>query len=205
MKRYFDQIKNENPQLILELYDHCTALMEDFEKADQYENRDYYTKIDEFSRLLKEILNILPVEGIQLSLFEELDEENEKDFLTLSDDFTYTKPKGYTFIENKYKEANSFKELYIEILQELCRMDPLLFYSVEKKARYNGIKKPYFSKDSSKLQKPVKIGKLYAETHFNTIQIRNLLIKFMKLFELEEDQLKIYIRLDHKKKYRYYG
>lgn len=205
MERYFEQIKNENPQLILDLYDHCVILEDDFEKADQYENRDYYSRVAEFNKLLKEIISVLPVDGIQLSLFEELDEGSKKDFLTLSDDFTYTKPKGFKFIEEQYKEANSFKDLYIEILQELLKKDPDIFYSVENKARYNGTKKPYFSKDSFKLQKPVKVGHMYVETHFNTIQIRNMLIKFLKLFNLEEEQLKIYIRLDHKKKYRYYG
>ena len=46
MRRYFDQIKSENPQLILEFYDHCLALSNDFEKADQYENRQIYARRD---------------------------------------------------------------------------------------------------------------------------------------------------------------
>lgn len=205
MRRYFDQIKSENPQLILEFYDHCLALSNDFEKADQYENREYYGKIVEFNKLLEEMIHILPISGIQLSLFEDLEQEDKKDYLTVNDDFTYTKPKGFRFIEGVYKEANSFKDLYIEILNELYDKDPALFQSIENKSRFNGVKKPYFAKEKSKLHKPVKIGQIYAETHFNTNQIRNMLIRLLKLFDLEENELKIYIRLDHKRKYRYYG
>ena len=151
------------------------------------------------------MIHILPISGIQLSLFEDLEQEDKKDYLTVNDDFTYTKPKGFRFIEGVYKEANSFKDLYIEILNELYDKDPALFQSIENKSRFNGVKKPYFAKEKSKLHKPVKIGQIYAETHFNTNQIRNMLIRLLKLFDLEENELKIYIRLDHKRKYRYYG
>lgn len=205
MKQYFDQLKNENPQLILDIYDHATALRDDFEMADQYEDKDYYTKVFRFTKILDELIDLLPIDGIQLSLFGELDGEEKKDYFTLQDDFTFTKPKGFKFLDEKYIQVHSFKDLYIEILRILYRKDPILLKSVINKSRFNGSKKAYFSTDKKQLGKPIEIDNdFYCESHFNTQQIRNMLIRIFKLFSLNEEDLIIYIRLDHKRKYRYY-
>ncbi|HHX69886.1 MAG: hypothetical protein WAO56_11705 [Miniphocaeibacter sp.] len=206
MDRFFEILKEENPQLILNIYDSLENLEKCFNMAQTYDlDLKNHREIKEFYDNIVKIKSLIPVEGIQLSL-EIL--SNEKVFsksVNLLHDFSYTKPKSYSIYRGKNIEVSSFKELYEQILFYLYKIDKEKLHSLINKTKFNGRTRPYFDKDSKKMINPIRISQnLYAETHFSSNKFRDMLIKIFNLYNIDINNLRIYIKQDKKEKYGYY-
>ncbi|QQK07710.1 hypothetical protein [Miniphocaeibacter halophilus] len=206
MDRFFEILKDENPQLILTIYDSLEKLEKSFNMAQTYDlDLKNHKEIKEFYDSIINIKSLIPIEGIQLSL-EIL--SNEKVFsksVNLFHDFSYTKPKSYSIYRGKNIEVSSFKELYEQILFYLFKIDQSKLYSLINKTKYNGRTRPYFDKEPKNMINPIKIShNLYAETHFSSNRFRDMLIKIFNLYNIDINNLRIYIKQDKKDKYGYY-
>lgn len=206
LEKFFEILKGENPQLLLNIYNCLEDLNRYFNMVQTYDLciKDY-DEISNVYNMLNEMKDSMPIEGIQLSLNLL---NNEKVFLksvNLLYDFSYTKPKSFSIYRGKDTEVKSFKEMYEKILQYFLKMDDEKMYSLINRTKYNGDFRPYFHKNPKKLITPFKISdNLYAETHFTANKIRDMLIKIFNLYNIDINNLRIYLKYDRKEKFGYY-
>ena len=203
MKDVIENIKNYNPQLILELYNNSKALKENLDKINT-EPLKGNIELNELYNILKDLIKLLPIDGIQLS-FVDLDKlKIDREYRKLNEDLTYLRPKGYRLYRGKIVKVNSFKELYINLINYLYRLDSNKIISIINKTEFNGKYKPYFGKNIKEMTKPYKIDyNFYIETHFNANQFRDILLKLFRIYDIDIDFLEIYIDKDFREKNNY--
>ena len=206
MIKFFEKLKEENPQLLLKIYNDLEDIENTFKTVQTYDlDFKNYKELKSFYDNIIKIKETMPVEGIQLSLNILNDEKVFSNAVNLTYDFTYAKPKSYSIYRGKNIEVSSFKELYELILLYLFKIDKSKMYSVISKTKFNGTVKPYFSKDKTNMVKPFKVSEnLYAETHFSSNKFSSLIIKLFNLYDIDINNLKIYIKYDKKEKHKYY-
>lgn len=204
VKNIIENIKNYNPQLILELYDNSNKLKKSLDKI----NSKLLKEDEELILLyknLEELIKLLPIDGIQISFTDMDNIKTDKDYKKLNEDLTYLRPRGYRIYRGKMVEVNSFRELYIDLINFLYRKDSRLLLSIVNKSEFNGKNKPYFGKNYKDMTNPYKIDyNYYIETHFNANQFRDILLKLFRLYNIDLNYLKIYIEKDYREKNNYY-
>ncbi len=206
MDRFFEILKEENPRLLLKIYNTIEELESCLNIAQTY-NLDFknHKEIREFYENIIYIKKEMPIEGIQLSMNILDDEKNFSKFVNLFYDFSYTKPKSFSIYKGKNIEVNSFKDLYENILLYFYKLDSGTMYSLINRTKFNGERKPYFGKDGKKMNNPFRISeKLYAETHFSANKIAKMLIKIFNLYNIDINNLRIFLKYDRKEKFNYY-
>ena len=73
------------------------------------------------------------------------------------------------------------------------------------KTKFNGRIKAYFSNNSKELLKPFKISNnLYGETFFSANGFRDMIIKLFNYYNIDINNLRIFISYDRKEKFGYY-
>lgn len=206
MKEFFEILRKENPQLLLKMYNCVEELDKYFNMLQTYDLciREY----DEIYNLyysLNLMKDSMPVDGIQLSLNVLNDEKIFIKSVNLLYDFAYTKPKSFSIYRGKNIEVQTFKEMYEKILLYFYKIDSNKLLSLKNKTKFNGVKRSYFDKTPDKLVTPFKIAnEFYAETHFNSNKIRDMLIKIFNIYNIDINNLKIYLKFDRKEKFGYY-
>lgn len=206
MKKFFDQLTEKNPELVLNIKTSLEDQIEYFNKALEYEltikDRE---KIENFLNISNSILESIEPINIQLRLKEFELSKITTNKVTLDHDFTYTKPEGYRLFRGEIIKINSYYELYINLCEYFYKLDPVIFRSFTEKTDFNGRKKTYFSLEKNKIRNAKSIGNsVYIETKFPANKIRDLLIKIFNAYKLSFDILEIFIRQDRKEEYRYY-
>ncbi|WP_099203095.1 hypothetical protein [Miniphocaeibacter massiliensis] len=206
MIKFFEKLKEENPQLLLKIYNDLEDIENSFKTVQTYDiDFKGYKELKTFYEEILKIKEIIPIEGIQLSLNILNNEKIFSNAVNLTYDFTFAKPKSYSIYRGKNIEVSSFKELYEQILLYLFKIDKTKMYSLINKTKFNGTKKPYFSKNKDNMINSFKISdNLYAETHFSSKKFSKMLIRLFNLYNIDINNLKIYIKYDKKEKYRYY-
>lgn len=206
MKKFFNQLTEKNPELVLNIKTSLEDQIKYLEKALDYgsttEDRE---EIEKFLNATNSILDSIEPIDIQLRLKEfELSKISTTN-VTLDHDFTYTKPEGYRLYKGKLVSISSYNELYVSLCEYFYKLDPVIFRSFANKTDFNGLKKAYFSLEKNKIRNAVLIdNSVYIETKFPANKIRDLLVKIFRAYNLSFDILEIYIRQDRKEEYRYY-
>lgn len=119
--------------------------------------------------------------------------------MELDDDFANTKPIGYVFL-GEFQETISWRDLYKSICKKFYNLNPDIITSFNKKKNLNGIKSLYFSKNPKKLRTPYYIGDkkdkekgIYIDVYKSSREIANLIIKIAKEYNIDKEQITIYI------------
>ena len=206
MKKFFDQLTEKNPELVLNIKTALEDQIKYFGKALEY---DLTTKdreeIEKFLDTTNSILDVIEPINIQLRLKEFELSKIVTNKVTLDHDFTYTKPEGYRLYRGEIVTISSYYDLYVSLCEYFYKLNPVIFRSFPQKTDFNGWKRTYFSLEKNKIRNAVLIGNsVYIETKFPANKIRDLLIKMFSAYNLSFDILEIYIRQDRKEEHRYY-
>lgn len=206
MKKFFDQLTEKNPELVLNIKTSLEDQKKYLNKALEYElNTKDKEEIEKFIDTTNSILNVIEPKDIQLRLKEFELSKITTNKVTLDHDFTYTKPEGYRLYRGEIVTISSYYDLYVSLCEYFYKLNPVIFRSFPQKTDLNGWKRTYFSLEKNKIRNGVLIGNsVYIETKFPANKIRDLLIKIFSAYSLSFDILEIYIRQDRKEEYRYY-
>lgn len=206
MKKFFDQLTEKDPELVLNIKTALEDQIKYFRKGLEY---DLTTKdreeIEKFLDTTNSILDVIEPINIQLRLKEFELSKIVTNKVTLDHDFTYTKPEGYRLYRGEIVSISSYYDLYVSLCEYFYKLNPVIFRSFPQKTDFNGWKRTYFSLEKNKIRNAVLIGNsVYIETKFPANKIRDLLIKMFSAYNLSFDILEIYIRQDRKEEHRYY-
>ena len=206
MKKFFDQLTEKDPELVLNIKKALEDQIKYFGKALEY---DLTTKdreeIEKFLDTTNSILDVIEPINIQLRLKEFELSKIVTNKVTLDHDFTYTKPEGYRLYRGEIVTISSYYDLYVSLCEYFYKLNPVIFRSFPQKTDFNGWKRTYFSLEKNKIRNAVLIGNsVYIETKFPANKIRDILIKMFSAYNLSFDILEIYIRQDRKEEHRYY-
>ena len=206
MKKFFDQLTEKNPELVLNIKTSLEDQKKYLNKALEYElNTKDKEEIEKFIDTTNSILDVIEPKDIQLRLKEFELSKITTNKVTLDHDFTYTKPEGYRLYRGEIVTISSYYDLYVSLCEYFYKLNPGIFRSFPQKTDLNGWKRTYFSLEKNKIRNGVLIGNsVYIETKFPANKIRDLLIKIFSAYSLSFDILEIYIRQDRKEEYRYY-
>ncbi|HAB93626.1 MAG TPA: hypothetical protein DCF49_02490 [Lachnospiraceae bacterium] len=116
---------------------------------------------------------------------------------TLDSVLTNKKPSAFSIYGQKI-EADSWKEMLLQVCAYLNRMNPMLFASLESDPDLQGRKRPYFSADGAGLDTPAKIpdADLYVETHFSARYFKKMISKLLQKYNISEEAVLIYLKKD---------
>ena len=110
---------------------------------------------------------------------------------------TNKKPSAFSIYGQKI-EADSWKQMLLQVCAYLNRMNPMLFTSLESDPDLQGRKRPYFSRDGAGLDTPAKIpdADLYVETHFSARYFKKMISKLLQKYNIPEEAVLIYLKKD---------
>lgn len=179
----------------------------------QYDKLPYYSKLAEemgtYEKKLKEVIDILNIEDLELEGKKEVDEEKEipnydqytidKNIeYSLYENFTHKRPYGFKLIDDSLIRVKTWQEMLIKVCESLIEVDEEKIIRFEELEHMNGKKKKYFSSKPKGMRNPKRVvNKIYVETNQSANSIRNLLIKILKEYGLKTGDLKIYLRADY--------
>ena len=112
--------------------------------------------------------------------------------MSLNSNFTSKSPTSIK-IENNYLEANTWKDLYLEVCNYLINKDKSIFKNLPSKIR--GKKRDYFAISEEKLTAPVYLNDidLYAELNLSANNIVSNIKKLLKEYDINETEVSVYI------------
>lgn len=179
----------------------------------QYDKLPYYSKLAEemeiYEKKMKEVIDILNIEDLELESKEEVDEEKEiQDYdkyiidnnveYSLYENYTHKRPYGFKLFDDRLIRVKTWQEMLIKVCEILIEVDEEKIIGFEELEHMNGKKKRYFSNRSKGMRNPKKVAnKIYIETNQSANSIRNLLIKILKEYGIKTGDLKIYLRADY--------
>jgi hypothetical protein len=179
----------------------------------QYDKLPYYSKLAEemvtYEKKLKEVIDILDIEDLELEGKKEADEEKEiPDYnqytvdknieYSLYENFTHKRPYAFKLLDDRLIRVKTWQEMLIKVCENLMKVDNEKIIRFEELEHMNGKKKKYFSSKSKGMRNPKRVAnKIYVETNQSANSIRNLLIKILKEYGLKTGDLKIYLRADY--------
>lgn len=116
-------------------------------------------------------------------------------YVSIDSDFTGESP-SYIMIEGNNIEVSSWKEVHIEVCNYLINKDSNKFVNISNDIK--GRKRPYFTKKENELRVPYYLDKvnLYMEINLSANNIINIIKKLLKEFNINEDQVEIYIKAE---------
>ena len=222
-----NNIKNEFPEKAIEIIEGLELLRmviddtvvtigekvnESFSEK-QYDKLPYYSKLAEemgtYEKKLKEVIDILDIEDLELEGKKEVDEEKEiPDYdqytidknieYSLYENFTHKRPYAFKLLDDRLIRVKTWQEMLIKVCENLIEVDEEKIIGFEELEHMNGKKKKYFSSKSKGMRNPKRVAnKIYVETNQSANSIRNLLIKILKEYGLKTGDLKIYLRADY--------
>ncbi len=145
------------------------------------------------------------LDGIPIKLNQEIRRPSYKDFVvdrtkphTLNENMRHIRPFGFTFKDEDFIEAHSWKKLYIRTCQFLYSKHQEKFVSFINKTYMNGDVRDYFSKVTETMIEPFKLDdNLFIETKFDANTIRDLIVKILKELGHNTEDYSIYFRADY--------
>lgn len=115
---------------------------------------------------------------------------------TLSEDFTYTRPYGFVLSGYAVNNLLTWRQLYGALCKALAERDPARFDALPNNPRFISRRKQ-FSADPKELRNAQRIARdIYAEVHWSANSLRDVMIKLLDEFGLDQDDLKVYLRQD---------
>lgn len=179
----------------------------------QYDKLQYYLKlakeIETYEKKMKEVIDILDIEDLELEDKKEDDDEKEiPDYdkyiidknieYSLYENFTHKRPYAFKLLDDQLISAKTWQEILIKVCESLIEIDEEKIMGFEDLKYMNGKKRKYFSVKPKGMRNPKSVAnKIYVETNQSANSIRNLLIKILKEYGFKISDLKIYLRADY--------
>ncbi len=182
-------------------YQRLTNLSEMLKSIDKVQG-----KLGEYSNLLQ-IDNDIEEEIIQKENLENEPEEltdhdsfrvDQNMPYTLYDDYTYKKPAWFEVFGLRY-DAKDWKEMFVKICEILAEKDPMTFKTFVNDKSMQGRKVSYFCKDQKDIRSPkhVKGTDIYIMTNMSANQIRNVIERMLRRYDIKINDFKIYLKADY--------
>ncbi len=116
----------------------------------------------------------------------------------LYEDFTHKCPAAFSISGTKI-EARQWKDVLLLTCEVLAKKDTQRVVGFVSDPTMQGKKVNYFSKNPDKMRKPVKLENIdvYIETNMSSNQIRNVIIKILRKFDLKITDYNIFLRADY--------
>lgn len=182
-------------------YQRLTNLSEMLKSIDKVQG-----KLGEYSNLLQidndieeEIIQKenLKDESKELPSYDSLQVDQNMPY-TLYDDYTYKKPAGFEVFGLRY-DAKDWKEMFVKICEILAEKDPMTFKTFVNDKSMQGRKVSYFCKDQKDIRSPkhVKGTDIYIMTNMSANQIRNVIERMLRRYDIKINDFKIYLKADY--------
>jgi len=115
---------------------------------------------------------------------------------SLSDDHSFTGEKIESYIfQEKETKVKSWRELYQSICLSLYEVDSNKFKSFLEDDEFQMKKRKMISPNKSDLASPLKISDtIYLESNLNTDTVLNMVRLVLRKFEIDDDEVSIYLR-----------
>lgn len=116
----------------------------------------------------------------------------------LDEDFTFTRPLGFVFRDQTYKGTLTWRQLYEALCRILAELDPATWAAVPDNSTFTSAQnRKAFSRDPRDLRSPLSpIHGIYPEAHYSANSIRDNIIKLLAVFNVNQQELRIYLRQD---------
>lgn len=184
---------------------------QDYERLNELQ--EILKSVDRIQSKLEEYTNLLQLDDeIEEEIISKENLENESKVLpdyealrvdpniphTLYDDYTYKKPAGFEIFGNR-KNAKDWKEVLIKTCEILTEKDLAKFNTFVNDKSMQGRKISYFSKDQKGIRAPrcVKGTDIYLMTNMSANQIRNVIERMLRRYDIKINDFKIYLNADY--------
>jgi len=174
---------------------------------------DFLATIDTIQNKLDEFSDMLQIDqSVKDSIVEkEISESNEKqlpdyDSLrvdqniphTLYDVYTHKRPAGFELFGQRH-DAKEWKDVFVQTCEALAAKDSNIFQSFVEDKTMQGRKVPYYCKDSKAIRAPRKIKgtDVYVMTNMSANQIRNVIERMLRKYNIKISDYKIYLKADY--------
>ncbi|AFV05412.1 hypothetical protein [Dehalobacter sp. CF] len=116
----------------------------------------------------------------------------------LYEDFTHKCPAAFSILGTKI-EARQWKDVLLLTCQVLAKKDTQRFLGFAADPTMQGKKVNYFSKNTEKMRKPVKLDNtdVYIETNMSSNQIRNVIAKILRKYDVKITDYNVFLRADY--------
>ena len=162
-------------------------LIEDFTKVSLYSNNDKasvekYIKTKEVNKENKRLIAEL----------------NNRTPHTLREDFKYKRPYGIVFEGIPYENKKTWSEVYIQVCKHLYNKDTTLFKKLSNNPDHISSRGNHsFSTTPSNLRTATMCcNTTYVEMNLSANQIRDSIIRLLKTFKINQNDLSIFLRED---------
>ncbi|SDC56227.1 hypothetical protein [Geotoga petraea] len=118
--------------------------------------------------------------------------ENNREKLTLKDNFTNKHPMKFTFF-GKTLEVNYWKECLIDIYKIFHDMDIRKFETYAKKTQSSGRKRVISKKDNG-YKYPKSFYGYIIETNLDSNKIKDAIIEIFQEYEISLNEIEFYVR-----------
>lgn len=99
----------------------------------------------------------------------------EGTWLTLKNDFSYTKPTVFSIDGHEISGLSNWKGLYLRFLRFAHKLHPEEFLTLEH-YKFPGTRRPFFSRRGVELIDPHRVGEFYVETNLSAKNIASMVL-----------------------------
>jgi hypothetical protein len=117
---------------------------------------------------------------------------------TLYDDYTHKRPAGFEIFGVR-QDAKDWKEMFVKTCEILAEKDQNKFNAFVDDKTMQGRKVPYFRKEQTGIRAPRKVKgtDIYVMTNMSANQVRNLIERMLRKYNIKTSDYKIYLRADY--------
>lgn len=117
---------------------------------------------------------------------------------TLHEDFTYTRPAAFEFKGQRY-EVRTWQQMLTKTCEILMAIDPQRFATFEDDPSMRGRKQKRISTNPANIRSPYRLkdSEFYVETNLSANDMRYLIIKILRKYDLKISDFKVFLRADY--------
>ena len=165
--------------------------IEDLEKAVKF-LKIFNNNLKDFTEAAKKIIENLKE---YLSPITEPEPPGTYGILSLYDNFTFKKPYGFILEGFTYKGVYTWKSWYIKVLEVLKGRDAEKFNNLpEEELFFSRRGKSLFTRNKNELRVAERVNGFYTEVNLSANDLRKIVIKLMKYFSINPDDMKVYVK-----------
>jgi hypothetical protein len=115
--------------------------------------------------------------------------------LSLYDNFTFKKPYGFILEGFTYKGIYTWKSWYIKVLEVLKEKNTEKFNNLPEEELFTSRRgKSLFTRNKNELRVAERANGFYTEVNLSANDLRKIVIKLLKYFSINPDDMKVYIK-----------
>jgi hypothetical protein len=161
--------------------------------------KNYQNLCDDLTRRLREFVPKADAEVIKIEhpvTKEKSDVFASYETISLKQEWSYRKPYGFLFRGKSFPWKRNWIDLYQSLCEVLRDTDSERFDTIpDRREIISSHGNPYFSRDPKRLRTSIKVGdSIFAESNLSAKLIRDNIRRLLRIFEIPETDLTIYIR-----------